>query len=420
VTLAGLTKCLLLGACAAIVLTLASVQASSPPVQNPATPWIATWAATPQTVMPGTLETYENQTLRLIVHTSVGGKRARIHLSNTFGSVALTIGMAHLAHRTSGADVDPASDRVLTFAGQHSVSVPPGATLVSDPVELEVPASSDLAVSLYLPTRTEATTSHFLALQTSYLSGNEGDVTAAAMFPVARTTGHWPFVTGVDVAASPGSYGIVALGDSLIDGVGSSKESNARWPDLLAARIQSAAHQEVGVINEGLIGNRLLRDSPVEVKQFGAALGESGIKRFQRDVVDQAGARYVIVRLGGNDLSFPGEYAPKTQIVNAADLIAGYRTLIERAHERGMRLIAITITPYSFAPDKEKARQEFNDWMRSSKELDGVIDFDKVLRDPQHPTQLLAAYDSGDQLHPNDAGYAAAVNSLPLSLLGVH
>ena len=396
--------------------------------------WIGTWATAPQPFMPGSLQRFRNQSLRLIVHTSAGGTKVRIKISNTFGDHPLLIGGAHIARRTAAADIDPTSDRTLMFHGRSSTTVPARSMVVSDPAELDVPALSDLAISLFLPKTTEATTLHILAMQTSYVSSDTGDSTADVKFPVAKTIRSWPFLTGVDVAASAHGAAIVAFGSSLTDGDGSTLDTNRRWPDVLAERLQKGADgmTEVGVLNQGIIGNRLLNDSPRRARSpFGAALGQAGLARFKRDVLAQAGVGYVIVGLGINDIVFPGSLTPLTERMNAESMISGYRQLIRRAHQKGIRVIGTTNPPFEnaflvlsktvppvtfYSPEKEIVRQKVNDWIRSSGEFDDVLDFDVVLRDPSHPTRLLPIYDSGDHLHPNNAGYIAAGNAIPLAL----
>jgi lysophospholipase L1-like esterase len=400
--------------------------------------WIGTWATAAQAPVPDGVQTFHNQSLRLIVHTSAGGRKVRIRISNTLGDDPLRIGSAHIARRASGADIDPASDRALTFQGQPSTTVPARAMVVSDPISLDVPALSDLSVSLFLPEATAATTSHILAKQTSYVSAEDGDSTAATRFPAAKTIHEWPFLTGVDVGASPGGYAIVAFGSSLTDGDGSTRDANRRWPDVLAERLQKDAGRraDVGVLNEGIIGNRLLGDSPRDAGlPFGDALGQSGLARFERDVLAQPGVKYVIVGIGINDIAFPGSLTPAGESVSAESLISGYRQLIARAHEKGIRVIATTNPPFEegflalsksgppvtfFTPEKEIVRQKVNDWMRSSGAFDGVVDLDQVLRDPSRPTRLLPAYDSGDHLHPNDAGCQVEGSAIPLALFAGH
>ncbi|HEU4415167.1 MAG TPA: SGNH/GDSL hydrolase family protein [Candidatus Angelobacter sp.] len=392
--------------------------------------WIGTWATAPQPFLPGNIQTFKNQTLRLIVHTSAGGSGVRIKISNTYGENPLVIGAAHIARRTTAAEIDPSSDRVLKFHGRPLITIPAGGMAVSDAVELDAPALSDLAISLFLPNPSEASTIHSMAKQTSYVSAETGDATAAVKFPVAKSIHTWPFLTGVDVEAPAGAMAIVAFGSSLTDGDGTTVDTNRRWPDVLAERLQqNAKGKAVGVLNEGIIGNRLLHDSPKQASSpFGAALGQAGLARFDRDVLAQAGVKYVIVGLGINDIAFPAfPFTPASEKVTAEEIIAGYRQLIARAHKRGVRVIGTTNPAFEnsfftnppvtfYDPEKEAARQKVNEWIRSSHEFDAMIDFDEVLRDPAHPTQLLPAFDSGDHLHPNNAGCVAEGNAVPLTL----
>jgi lysophospholipase L1-like esterase len=400
--------------------------------------WIGTWATAPQPPEPGHIKSFRKQTLRLIVHISTGGVRVRIKISNTFGDHSLLIGGAHIARRTDGADIDPTSDRALTFEGKSSTTVATGSMVVSDPVALEVPPLSDLAISLFLPESTEVKTLHVLALQTSYIS-QIGDATTNAKFPVAEKIHTWPFLTGVDVEASARGAAIVAFGSSLTDGDGTESDSNGRWPDVLAQQLQksSGGKAELGVLNEGIIGNRLLNDSPMKAVggRFGSVLGQAGLTRFDRDVLAQSGVKYVIVGIGINDIAMPGSLTPATESVTAESIIAGYRQLISWAHQKGIRIIGTTNPPFEnafldlgppgppitfYTPEKERMRQKVNAWILSSEEFDGVVDLDAVLRDPSHPTQLLPNYDSGDHLHPNNAGCRAEGDTIPLTLFENH
>lgn len=408
--------------------------------------WIGTWAAAPQAAPKGPVQTFHNQTLRLIVHTSVGGKKVRIRISNTFGDQPLLLGATHIARRASEANIDSASDRVLKFHGRSPVAIPPRSMVVSDPADLDVPALSDLAISLFFPETAALTTLHILAKQTNYLSAETGDATAQVKFPVAQAIDFWPFLTGVDVEASPHAAAIVALGSSLTDGDGSTGDTNRRWPDVLAERLQKAGGEEaeLGVLNEGIIGNRLLSDmqSPRQaggppplgpvLEVLGPALGQSGVARFDRDVLAQAGVKFVILALGVNDMLFPGAFIPQTETVTAQDVIKGNRQLIAQAHKKGIRAIGTTIPPFEhalfrkpfydrfYSPENEKIRQEVNAWIRTSGEFDGVIDFDEAVRDPDHPTQILPAYDSGDHLHVNNAGNLAQGSIISLALFHNH
>jgi lysophospholipase L1-like esterase len=394
--------------------------------------WIGTWATAAQPFMPATLQTFRNQTLRLIVHTSAGGTKVRIRISNTFGDHPLVIGSAHIARRATGADIDPASDRALAFHRHGSITIAARSMVVSDPVDLDFPALSDLAISLFLPETADATTSHLMAKQTSYVASDTGNFTAKASFPAARAIRSWPFLTGVDVDASPGAAAIVALGSSLTDGDGSTTDTNRRLPDILAERLQKETHRaKLAVLNEGIIGNRLLKDSPQQADlPFGASLGQAGLSRLERDVLDQPGVKFMVVGLGINDIAFPGSLTPGAESVTAESLISGYRQLIARAHQKQIRVIGTTNPPFEsaflespavtfYTPEKELVRERVNDWIRSSGAFDAVVDLDRVLRDPGHPTQLLPAFDSGDHIHPNNAGYIASANAFPLALFEV-
>jgi lysophospholipase L1-like esterase len=399
--------------------------------------WIGTWATAAQAAAPANAQTFRNQTLRLVVHTSASGKKLRIRLSNTFGEQPLRIGSAHIARRSAAADIDPASDRILLFRGQSSATVPARSIVVSDPVDLEVPALSDLAISLFFPETAVATTSHNLAKQTNYVSADTGDFTADAKFPVSMTIITWPFLTGVDIAASSRGAAIVAFGSSTTDGDGSTRDANRRWPDVLAERLQksSGGTDEVGVLNEGIIGNRLLYDSPQEASSpFGPLLGQAGLTRFERDVLEQPGVKYVLVCLGVNDILFPAyPFTPASEIVKPENIVTGYRQLIARAHKKGIRVIGTTIPPFEgstfvafglnltlYTPEREKTRQAVNEWIRHSGQFDAAVDFDEAVRDPARPAQLLPAYAAADRLHVKDDGNVAQGNAIPLTLFQRH
>jgi lysophospholipase L1-like esterase len=381
--------------------------------------WIGTWATAPAGVAD-TPRQFDNQTLRLIVRTSAGGERVRVKVSNTFGTEPLTIGAAHVARRAADASIRPETDRTLTFGGKPSIAVPVGAVALSDAVNLAVPAGSDLAVSIYLPRRTVEVTTHVSAFQTSYVSP-AGDFTAARTFEVSDTITTWPFLTGVDVASGPQGAAIVAFGDSITDGASSTRDANRRWPDLLAARLRERPElNHLGVLNQGIIGNRILH--PTET-QFGNLFGPAGLARFDRDVIAQAGVQYLIVLLGINDIGHPGANAPASDEVTADEMIAGYRQFIERAHEKGIAVFGATLLPFEdttiprfYSVEKEAKRQAVNRWIRTGGAFDAIIDFDRVMRDPARPTRMLPKYDSGDHLHPSDAGMAAMAGAIPLDL----
>ncbi len=370
--------------------------------------WVGTWVTSPES---GTTS-FNSQTLRLIVHVSLGGDDIRIRLSNAYGTTSLTIGAAHIALRSTGAQIVPDSDRVLTFSGQSSITIPQGALIVSDPVELAVPALGDLAVSVYLPGNTGPATFHAEGKQTSYISPT-GDFTGSIALPTSSTTLSSFFLTNVEVKASNDGRAIVTLGDSITDGTASTPDSNHRWPNFLADRLQASHHdQDLGVLDQGISGNRILHD----------IAGTNALARLDRDVLSQTGVKYVTVLLGINDIGFSGIPAFSSQVVSADDIIAGLTQIIERAHARGLRIYGCTLTPFEgtfpgyYTPEGEVKRETVNEWIRTSDAYDAVIDFDKAVRDPSHPTRMLAAYDSGDHLHPNDAGYMAMANAIDLSL----
>jgi lysophospholipase L1-like esterase len=379
--------------------------------------WVATWGAAPAGPPPATSTmSLSSQTLRLIVHASVGGSRARVRISNEMGSAPLTIGTARIALRASAAGTVAGTDRQLLFGGRPSVAIPAGAAALSDPAGLSVPPFSDLAVSLYLPGPSRATTLHNLALQTSYVS-TAGDRSANTSFPVQRTIATWPFLTEVDVSGAFSGLGataaLVALGDSLTDGQASTANGNRRWPDMLARRLQLelGTAGNIGVANRGIAGNCLLTE-------FSTAMlgGRRALERFDRDVLGTSGARWVFALIGINDIVYSAASRP----IPVENLIAGHQQLVTRAHAGGLKAIGATLAPFEgqayYNTARESVRKRFNDWMRSSGAYDAVVDVDLVLRDPARPTRLRPAYDSGDHLHPNDAGYAAMAQAIPLTL----
>jgi lysophospholipase L1-like esterase len=372
--------------------------------------WCATWGTSPAGPPPsGSIQTYAGQTLRLVVRASIGGSRVRIRVSNEMGSTPLRVGRASIAIRSGGAAIQQASLRELRFGGVSGITIPAGAPALSDPVALPVPAQADLAISLYLPGSAQGTTLHNAALQSSYVSPG-GDYVSTISMPVSRTLTSWPFLTEVDVdAAAPC---LVALGDSITDGQGSGTNANQRWPDYLARRLQASlgAAGRIGVVNRGLSANLLLND-------YSTALlaGRDTLERFDRDVLATSGVRYVLALIGINDIC----YSPGSNPIPAAELIAGYRQLIERAHARDITIIGATLPPFNgfvyYTAQREAVRRAANDWMRASGEFDALLDAEAALRDPNDPTRIRPTYNSGDFLHPNDAGYLAIANAVPLA-----
>jgi lysophospholipase L1-like esterase len=378
--------------------------------------WVATWGASPVAPLPAntTNTGFTNQTVRMMVHTSLGGSEVRVRLSNAFGTESLMIGAAHIAVRSMNAGIVTGTDRTLTFGGSGSVTIPPGAPVVSDSVKLDVPALSDLAVSLYLPGPTGQATWHAAALATNYVSG-PGDLTAAADMPADHTVASWFYLTDVEVRASKDTFALITFGDSITDGTRSTPDTNHRWPNLLAERF--AQHRvKLSVVDQGIAGNRVLHD----------LVGPNALARFDRDVLARAGAAYVTVLLGINDigdisrLPAVAQAGRAPQPVTAEEIVAGHLQMIMRAHQQGLKIIGCTLTPFEgaayFSPEGETKRQSVNKFIRMGGAYDGVIDFDAVVRDPEHPARFLAMYDSGDHLHPNDAGYKAMADTIDLSL----
>ena len=405
-------------ACSIFTLPL---HAKSAPKQH----WVATWAAAQQTsdTKPGVPQTdvprpgFTNQTVRMIVHTSIGGQQVRIHLSNAFGTHSLRIGAVHIALRSQQGAIVPGTDHAVAFHGSPSVTIPPGAPMISDAVQMEIPQLGDVAVSIYLPDSTGEPTRHSLGLQTTYISG-PGDFTAAATIPngstIATTRDSWFFLSAVDVEASRDAYSIITLGDSITDGAQSTPNANQRWPDILAARLIAAAdRKQLAVVNEGISGNRILHDNA----------GPNALARLDRDVLPVNGARVLIVLEGINDIGWPDEQnsAYTSQNVTADQIIAGLQQIIDRAHAQGIQIVGATLTPFEGAgyatPAGEAKRDAINQWIRTSGAFDGIADFAKAVRDPKHPKRFNPAYDSGDHLHPSDAGYKAMANSIDLKML---
>lgn len=382
-------------------------------------PWTGTWAAAPAFV-EGNIQ-YMNQTLRLIVHTSLGGSQVRVRFSNVFGEQPLDIGAAHIALRNSDARIVINSDRSLTFSGRSFIQVPVGALVISDPVYLSVPPLVDLAVSVYLPGISTANTSHIVALQTSFVAQSPGDFTGSVDLPGAGQTYEWDFLSGVDVLDHERTAAVVVMGDSVTDGIGSTSDANRRWTDVLAKRLQSDnSRNNISVLNEALTGDRILHPAPDDISFFGPA----GLARVDRDVLGQAGVKFLIVLLGLNDIAQPNIVAPQSEDVSAKDVIEGQLQLIERAHEKGILAYGCTLLPFEdsliapgfYTPEKEAKRETINQWIRTSGAYDAVIDFDKVVRDPTHPKRMLPAFDSGDHTHPNDSGYQAMGRAIDLNL----
>jgi lysophospholipase L1-like esterase len=362
---------------------------------------------------PFRVTTVTNQTVRMILRTSIGGRRARVKLANAFGSSPVTVGAAHLARRATGSSIAPDSDRRLTFAGQQTFTMMPGVVVVSDPVDLDVPALGDLAVSLYFPGDTGSPTTHSTGLRPTYVS-TEGDFAGQAELPLAGTTQQYYWLSSVEVVASADAAAIVAFGDSITDGARSTPDTNNSWPALLAARLRAnKATANIAVVNEGIGGNRLFTDA------VGLA-GVSALARFDRDVLSHPGVKWLMVLEGINDIGTLGAATPPATPVTSDALIWVLRQIIARAHAHGIKVIGCTLTPYEGAgyarESGEVIRETVNRWIRTSGAFDAVVDFDAATRDPNNPKRLRPEFDPGDHLHPNDAGYTAMAAAVDLSL----
>ena len=405
-----------------MALTL-TASVAIPAIVNATEPsaWIGSWTASPQPIwgpdfafptnIPATLQ---DQTIRQVARISLGGKRIRIVLSNEYGRQPLVIGAAHVALADAGSAIVTGTDRQITFGGKASAIVLPGAPLVSDPVDLEVAPLGSVAVSIFLPSETQATTFHWDGRQTAYLA--PGNQVAAKRIDTDTTTGARIFLSGIQVEAAAPAGAVVVIGDSITDGNGATIDTNSRWPDFLAARL---APKNVAVLNAGISGARLLGDR----------MGVNALARFDRDVLSQPQVKTVIVLLGINDISWPGTaFDPHGMTPSADALISGYRQLVARAHARGVRIVGATLTPFEgalpgtpldnyYQTYKDELRQKINAWIRASGEFDAFLDFDALARDPSHPTRLKPEFDSGDHLHPGDGGNKAMANGIDLDAL---
>jgi lysophospholipase L1-like esterase len=381
--------------------------------------WVGSWATSQQLLERNNALNHEDLsdlTVRQIVHLSTGGAELRVHVSNRFGSAPLHLTSLHIAKAVSAASprIVVATDKALTFSGRLDVTVPAGADHISDAVGYSVAGLSDLAITLRIAEVPSQQTGHSGSRATSYLG--HGDLVAAADLPEAKKVEHWYFIAGVDVVAPSQAASVVVLGDSITDGHGATTDKNERWTDVLAKRLQvDPALRSVGVLNQGIGGNRLLLDG----------LGPNALARFDHDVLAQAGVRSLIVLEGINDMGMltrDGDVPPTEHDALVGRIVAAYEQIVTGAHAHGIQVIGATLLPYVGSqyyhpgPNSEADRQAVNRWIRTPGHFDAVIDFDKAMRDPEHPDRLLPAFDFGDHLHPSPAGYAAMAEAVPLSL----
>jgi lysophospholipase L1-like esterase len=355
---------------------------------------------------------FNDQTVRMIVHPNASGQAVRIRLSNAFGKKPLTFGKATIADTKEGASVVAGSVRQLSFDGKQSVTIPAGEEIYSDPIPFEVTDGSDLTISVYLPAHSGPATWHPTSNRTTYFSGS-GDFTGATNENAfTRSFDAWFWLSGVDVLTDSNkkSRVIVALGDSITDGYLSSLNENRRWTDVLNDRLDSEIkNQNFSVLNHGISGNKILTDSPI--------FGEKALSRLERDVFSQTGVTDILLLEGINDIGH------EPHVYDADRIIEGIKEIADKAHQRGLRIYAGTLTPFKgyeegvyYTEQGEATRQEVNAWVRNNSILDGFIDFDKTLADPQDPEKILPKYDSGDALHPNDLGLKTMGESIDLSI----
>ena len=385
--------------------------------------WVTTWTTAQQLVVPtgpprparqkgpeasNLPPSMADQTVRMVAHVSLGGRQVRVELSNMLNAPPLEIGAAHVAVARGGGEIADGTDRVLKFGGSEAFTIPPGALAVSDPVDLDVAPLSDLAVSLYVPHDTGAPANHTVGLHTGYISN--GNVAGSRSMPEPTTIFAYAWLAAIDVAASRDAYTVVALGDSITDGFATTRDADLAWPALLAKRLkESKSTQHAAVVNQGISGNQVLRDGA----------GISALARLDRDVLTRPGVRWVILLEGINDINIrtrPNGPNPLT----AEELIGGYRQIIERCHAQGIRVIGATLTPAegvpTFSERGEEVRVAVNRWIRAKGNFDALVDLDAVLRDTQHPARLKSEADSGDHIHPNDAGNQVMADAFDLGV----
>ncbi len=372
----------------------------------------AAQAQRPRPMMMNAPATFNDQTVRMIVRSSLGGQRIRVEISNSASTQPVELGAAHIALHKSGGAIVEGSDRVLTFSGKKSLVMQPGVLIVSDPVDLKVAPLAELAISLYLPKDTGAPTRHQTALHTAYIT--KGDTTAAKEEPADATKmTNYVWISAVDVMAPANAYTVVALGDSITDGQGSTNDANASWPARLAERMSAnKATQNIAVVNQGWAGNQVLRD----------ANGIAALARFDRDVLGHPGVKWVILFEGVNDINMQGGVNSTNATFDADEMIWGYRQIIDRCHMYGIKVMGATVTPEKgvwIANDKtEEIRKTVNAWIRAKGNFDAVADFDAAVRDAQDPTKVRADADSGDHIHLSDAGYKMLAGAVDLSVFG--
>lgn len=398
-----------------LVVVISVVTASRPAVAARSGAWVTSWAASPQAAGPRTHAAlgFHDQTVRQIIFTSVGGNLIRVRLTNAFGTSPLLIGHVTVAEAGLRAALAPSTIHPVTFGGRPSIRIPTGGQALSDPVGMRVSPDQELAVSVYLPGRTGPPTLHWAAYQVNWVSAAGDHAAEAGSSAFVTPVTQWYYLSGLVVQSFSADGTVVALGDSITDGVGSTVGGNARWPNDLAERLGARPGPTLSAVDAGIGGNRVLAGSRV--------YGVSAEARFVRDALDQPGVRDIILLEGINDIGFTTGRANPDGVINPALIIAGYQRLIAQAHARHVRIFGATLLPFRgagyYTAAGEAAREAVNTWIRTSGAFDGVIDFDRVMRDPADPLRLSPVYDSRDHLHPDDAGYLAMANAVNLQML---
>jgi lysophospholipase L1-like esterase len=398
-----------------LIVALATLLCVQPLLAKPeAKKWVGTWASAP--LLDGhaknaeellTEGTQSGATLREVVHVSIGGETVRVRFSNLYGTSPLVIGAVEIAQTLKGVAIVPGTGKAVTFNGQPSVSIPAGALAVSDPTPFKLVPLSDLTVSFFLPNPTGPVTEHQLGNATSYhVTGN---VVSSASLESPITATSWYYLNGVDTLAAADAGAVITIGDSITDGAKSTIDTNHRWPDELARRLQAdPKYRNLSVLNEGISGNKILLDGA----------GPNALARFDRDVIAQSGAKYLLILEGINDIG--RLHGTPDAGLTAADLISALNQMVVRAHDHGIAVIGCTLTPYHgagyYTENGEAIRKAVNDWIRTGGALDGFVDFEAAVRDPNHPDTYLPSVDPGDHLHPNDAGYKAMGDAIDLKL----
>lgn len=387
-----------------LCLTVAAAPAQS------AQQWVAAWSAAPDQEGPS----LSAKTIRQIVRPSIGGSSVRLRLTNLYGTAAVTIGPVRIAKHAGESAIQPETQRAVTFGGKPIVSIAQGADALSDPVAFPVTAFEQLAISLYVPDSSKASTLHGVGMQTAYIVS--GEVTAALKLATSETDTSRYFLSDVEVAADAAARTVVVIGDSITDGVGSAVDLNRRWTDALAERVQAdPMFASIAVVNSGIAGNRLLNDAAAPF------VGPSMLSRLDRDALSKPGVRWIVLLSGSNDISAADMLDTPQDKVTARQIIGGMQQLIARAHAKGIKVYGATVLPkagvpkpFIHTPEAQAKREELNAWIRSSGAFDAVVDFERLMRDPARPDHLAPAYDSGDHLHPNDAGYKAMAAAIDL------